>query len=398
MVCPHPDVFLPVSCDALTEAQKSDPTLAKCRLSADIKMLPLRNHQFYWKNTVLLRRWSARSSSDENSDDWNLVHQIVVPLKFRQHILSLAHDHPWSGHLGVTKTYDRVLQHFFWPGLKADVSRYCRTCHVCQIVGKPNQVVPPAPLHPIPAVGEPFERVLVDCVGPLPKTKSGSQYIFTIMCVATRFPEAIPLRKITAKSVTKALVKFFTTFGLPKTIQTDQGSNFLSKVFKNVLEALKVSHVVSSAYHPESQGALERWHQTLKAALRKYCLETENEWDDGVPLVLFALREARQESLGFSPSELVFGHNVRGPLKILKDKFFVPGAAGKSNVVDFISRTRERLQSACAVAKEALSLSQKKMKRCCGTTFFAGREGIGVASFTWFYIGCTVYRSLCDPK
>lgn len=122
--------------------------------------------------------------------------------------MSLAHDHPWSGHLGITKTYNRVLQHFFWPGLKTDVSRYCKTCHTCQVVGKPNRTVPPAPLRPIPAVGEPFERVLVDCVGPLPQNKSGSQYILTIMCAVTRFPEAIPLWNITAKSITKAITKF----------------------------------------------------------------------------------------------------------------------------------------------------------------------------------------------
>lgn len=212
----------------------------------------------------------------------------------------------------MTKTYNQVLQHFFWPSLKADVSRHCKNCHTYQIVGKPNQIVPPAPLRPIPAVGEPFERFFVDCVGPLPRTKSGSQFILTIMCTATRFPEAVPLQKITARADIKALIKFFTTFGLPKTVRTDQGSNSLSRVFRSALRALGVSHVVSSAY-PESQGALERWHQTLKSALRKYCMETGNEWDEGVPLVLFALREARQESLGFSPSELVFGHNVRGP-------------------------------------------------------------------------------------
>ncbi len=96
-----------------------------------------------------------------------------------------------------------------------------------------------ATLRPIPAVGEPFKRSCRLRWSPS-KTKSGSQYILTIMCIATRFPEAIPLRKITAKSVTKALIHFF-TFGLPKTIQTDQGSNFMSNVFKNVLKALKVS-------------------------------------------------------------------------------------------------------------------------------------------------------------
>lgn len=203
-----------------------------------------------------------------------------------------------------------MLQQFFWLGLKRDVSLFCRTCHVCQVTGKPNQVIKPAPLHPVPAMGEPFEHVLVDCVIPLPKTKSGNQYPLTIMCVATRYPEAIPIRSITAKAVVRALIKFFSTFGLPKIVQTDQGTNFLSGIFEQVLTSLSIAHRVSSAYHPESQGALERWHQTFKSVLRKYIMDSGREWDDGVPLALFAVREIVQESLGFSPAELVFGHTV----------------------------------------------------------------------------------------
>uniref|UniRef100_A0A4W5LNZ8 Gypsy retrotransposon integrase-like protein 1 n=1 Tax=Hucho hucho TaxID=62062 RepID=A0A4W5LNZ8_9TELE len=265
-----------------------------------------------------MRKWTSHVDA---GGDWNAVYQIVIPTAFRQNVLSLAHDHQWSGHLGITKTYDRVLRHFFWPGLKQDVAQFCRTCHTCQITGKPNQVIPPAPLCPIPVIGEPFEHVVVDCVGPLPKTKSGNQFLLTVMCMATRYPEAIPLRRITAPVVSKALIKFFSTFGLPKVVQTDQGTNFLSKLFKQVLKSLSVKHRVSSAYHPESQGALERWHQTLKSMLRKYCLESEKDWDEGVPLVLFAARETVQESLGFSPAELVFGHTVRGPMKVLKEQF-----------------------------------------------------------------------------
>lgn len=87
-------------------------------------------------------------------------------------------------------------------------------------VGKLSQVIPPAPLQPIPAIGEPFEHVLVDSVGLLPKTKAGNRFLFTIMCAATQFPEAVPLRQITAASVTSALLKFFNTFGLSKVIQT----------------------------------------------------------------------------------------------------------------------------------------------------------------------------------
>lgn len=102
------------------------------------------------------------------------------------------------------------------------MAEYCQTCAVCQQTGKPNQVIPPAPLVPISAIGEPFEHVIVDCVGPLPKTKADNQFLVTIMCVATRFPEAIPLRKITASVIVKHLIKFFSTFGHPKIIQTDQ--------------------------------------------------------------------------------------------------------------------------------------------------------------------------------
>lgn len=180
------------------------------------------------------------------------------------------------------------------------------------------------------------------------------------MRVSTRFPEAIPLCKITASAITKALTKFFTTFGLLKIVQTDQGTNFLSKTFKQTLQSLGVSHSVSSAYHPESQGALEHWHQTLKSMLRKYCHDTGKNWDEGVPFVLFAIRDAKQESLGYSPA--VFGHNVRGPLKVLKEQF-MSSSSPKTNVLDFVSQCREHLHHASSWAKEALSSSWAGMKK-----------------------------------
>lgn len=117
---------------------------------------------------------------------------------FRSQVLALAHDHPLSVHLGINKTYNKILKHFFWPGIKSDVSRYCRTCHVYQLASKPNQIFPPAPLSPLPLLGEPFGRVIIGCVGPLPKSKSGNQLILTIKCASTRFPEAVPLRRISA--------------------------------------------------------------------------------------------------------------------------------------------------------------------------------------------------------
>ena len=153
-----------------------------------------------------------------------------------------------------------MMRHFYWPKLSVDVAEFCRTCHTCQVVGKPQPSLKPAPLIPIPAFDEPFSRVLVDCVGPLPKTRSGHKYLLTIMDMSSRFPEAIPLRNITAKTVVEALVQFFTRYGLPKAVQSDQGSNFMSGLFQEVMYRLGVKQLKSSAYHPQSQGALERYH------------------------------------------------------------------------------------------------------------------------------------------
>ena len=108
-------------------------------------------------------------------------------------------------------------------------------------------------------------------------------------------------------------------FGLPHFVQSDQGSNFMSGIFQEVMFQLGVKQIKSSAYHPQSQGALERFHQTIKSMLRAHCFQEKKDWDEGIPLLLFAMREAIQTSLGFSPFKLVFGHTSRGPLKLLKE-------------------------------------------------------------------------------
>ena len=229
-----------------------------------------------------MRKW--RPFDVPPDDEWAVYHQIVVPKSYRHEILSIAHESPMSGHLGINKTYHKIINHFYWPGLKSDVSKYCKTCHTCQMVGKPNQTIPKAQLQPIPAFDEPFSRIRIDCVCPLPRTKSGNEYHLTIMCTSTRFPEAIPLRNIKTKSIVKAVIKFFTFVGLPKSVQSDQGSNFMSGIFQQVMHELGIKQYRSSAYHPESQGALERFHQTLKNIIKSYCCDTKKDWDEGIHL------------------------------------------------------------------------------------------------------------------
>lgn len=137
----------------------------------DIGLMP---YGYFICEGVLTRKWRPLTACA--SDEWWILYQVVVPVPYRKAVLSLAHDHHFAGHLCINKTTDRILRNFFWPGLKRDVAKYCKTCHLCQVVCKPNQLIPPAPLQPIPALSEPFEHVIVDCVGQLPRT---SQVIST---------------------------------------------------------------------------------------------------------------------------------------------------------------------------------------------------------------------------
>ena len=140
---------------------------------------------FYLNSGVLMRKWWPKDVPAD--EDWQVAHQIVLPRKYQGEILSLAHVSPMAGHLGVNKTYSKILNHFYWPHLRKDVSEFCKCCHVCQKVGKPNQTILVTPLKPIPVCNEIFSHVIFEFVGPLPKTTSGNQYLLTIMCRFTRF-------------------------------------------------------------------------------------------------------------------------------------------------------------------------------------------------------------------
>lgn len=106
----------------------------------------------------------------------------------------------------------------------------------------------------------------------------------------------------TAKAVVKALTQFSSVFRIPKVIQNDQGSNFSSHMLAQVLKLLHVRHK-SSAYHAQSQGVLDRFHQTLKSLLNVYCTKLDKDWKKGLPWLMLAAREAVQESTGLSPNE-----------------------------------------------------------------------------------------------
>lgn len=208
----------PLSRSELIEAQQEDAGLANLFTAVQpMEQINQVSCGHFLQDDLSVCKWVPFSGKETA----NPVYQVVVLTKYRYLVLKTAHGE-LSGHLGVRKTYDQVTRYSYWPCLKKDVACFVKTCHTCQLTGKPNQVMKPAPLYPIPSVSKPFEHVTVECVGPLSPSKSGSVYLLMVMRQCTRYPAAYPLRSITTKSVVKALSQFISIFGIPKAIHTDR--------------------------------------------------------------------------------------------------------------------------------------------------------------------------------
>ena len=245
--------------------------------------------------------------------------QLVIPKIFRDTVLNLAHESILGGHLGMKKTSEKIRIQFFWPGLQQDVKLHCLSCDVCQKTF-PKGKVSPASFEKMPLIETPFERVAVDLVGPIqPVTDRKNRYILTLVDYAIRYPEAIPLPGIEAERVAEALFNMFTRLGFPSEILTDMGPQFTSAVMKEISRLLSIKMLTTTPYHPCCNGLVEKFNGTLKSMLRKICTKNPKDWERFIPALLFAYRETSQESLGFSPFELLYGRTVRGPMSILKD-------------------------------------------------------------------------------
>ena len=169
----------------------------------------------------------------------------------------------------------------------------------------------------------PFKEIAMDIVGPLPRSWSCNRYVLVICDYATRYPEAIPLRSIDAAHVADQLIKVFSRVGVPQEFLMDQGSNFTSQLLAELYRLLHIHPIRTSPYHPQTDGLVEQFNQTLKSMLRKAITDERKDWDKLVPYLLIAYREVPQASTGFSPFELLYGRNVHGPLDVKLNRFLL---------------------------------------------------------------------------
>ena len=343
-----------ISSEELRTLQENDETLEAARRAADGEVNAA-GEGFFRRDGLLYRRWSPQGS---DGDEAQIVEQLVLPVQCRQPVVRLAHDIPMAGHLGKRKTADRIRQRFYWPSLYRDVAKYCQSCERCQ-KSSPRHTLK-APLVPLPIMETPFQRIAMDIVGPLPRSSSGKRFILVICDYATRYPEAIPLRNIDANTVAEELMKFFARVGVPSEILTDQGTNFTSQLLAEVYRLLHVKPIRTTPYHPQTDGLVERFNQTLKAMLRKTA-EEGKDWDRLIPYLLFAYREVPQASTGFSPFELLYGRQVRGPLDIIKETWEASNKSTES-VVSYVLSIQERLAKLREIVRENLQSAQSNQK------------------------------------
>jgi transposase InsO family protein len=164
----------------------------------------------------------------------------------------------------------------------------------------------------------PWEKIYLDKVGPLQLTEKGMRYILTCQDNLSKYFSATPLENQTSEKFTEAFVRnIILVYRIPSEIVTDQGTNFMSEVFKRICKLLKIEKICTTAFHPQANGALERTHKTLTNYLRCFCDGRTSDWDEWLPFACFTYNTTPHSVTRYTPYELLFGRlaNIPGKLE-----------------------------------------------------------------------------------
>lgn len=241
----------------------------------------------------------------------------MVPKHLRRDVLTTYHDAPTAGHLGFAKTYDRIRRKYYWPGLYGSIRRYVSHCRDCQRRKSPPQL-PPGTLHPIEPPDLPFAKIGIDLLGRFPATKNGNRWIIVCTDYLTRFTITKALPTAEASEIAKFMVEeIILKHGAPREMISDRGRSFLSMIVRDVNQICQTSHLLTTAYHPQTNGLTERFNKTLADMLSMYVDVEQRNWDTILPFVTFAYNSAKQDTTGFSPFFLVHGRDIQTPLDVI---------------------------------------------------------------------------------
>ena len=268
----------------------------------------------FWINWQTIERINNVLYMKRILHDDSVQYLLLVPEKLRKEVLDVFHSSVSAGHFGVSKTTSKIKEKFYWYKMREDIRLYINNCEPCNKAKRPKPK-PHAALNSYLA-GHPMDRVAMDIIGPLPKTQQGNKYILVIGDHFTRWMEAFAIGDQTSHTIAGKLVKeFMCRFGIPLDIHTDQGKNFDSQLVHDICKLLQVKKTRSTAYHPESNGLIEKFNQTLGQLIRTHVLENQ-DWDADIDLLMAAYRSTKHPATGYSPNYMMLGREVYSPLEL----------------------------------------------------------------------------------
>ena len=315
------EIKLPLKPKQLQQLQKNDTycrDVAK-KLHKDTELQKI----FIKEEGVLYRLWI---------EDGRTFKCILVPQVLQDFMIILAHD--YSSHNGSRRTYNCLRRQYYWPGIRKQIFRHCKTCKECVLQ---NQRQPEKCFGHFDSPDLPMEFICMDLVGPIhPPSRRGNKYVLTVIDMLTGFTIAVPIKNKNAETICKAYRdNIYCVFGGSSRMLTDNGSEFKNKEMQEVCDTLDLKHIFSPVYMPQSNGCLEGWHRFFKACIAKHIHGGGVEWDELVPLAVSAYNFFPCQSSKESPFILMFGRDPIVPVtKLLEPRSRYYGEIGSSLKMD----------------------------------------------------------------
>jgi hypothetical protein len=239
---------------------------------------------------------------------------LVVPRAMVTEVLSSCHSEPLAGHFGFAKTWGRVKSRFYWKRMGMDTKNFCDACLPCQT--RKTMQKPAVEMQSL-EVNEPMSVWAMDICGPFPESEDGNKYILVMGDLFTKWIEAVALKEVSAPTVARAMVdQVICRFGAPRMFLSDQGANFMSEFVGEVMDICNSTRVRTCAFHPQTNGFIERFNKTMAEQLSMYVSHDQKDWDKFLQPVLWAYRTVEQASSGFTPYEAMFGASPRLPVDV----------------------------------------------------------------------------------
>jgi hypothetical protein len=249
--------------------------------------------------------------------------------------------------------YQDLKQRFWWTKMKIEIAKYVARCDTCHRV-KVEHLKSAGMLQPLPIPSWKWEDISMDFITGLPKTSRGFDSIWVIVDHLTKTAHFVPVKTdYRASRYAKIYVaRIMSLHGIPKTIVTNRGTQFVSQFWKQFQKSLGTKLLYSIAYHPQTWGHTERVNQILEDVLRSCALTYQDQWDECLSLAEFSYNNSYQESIKMAPFEALYSRRYRTPLN-----WSEPGERWFYGV-DLVKRTKEKVKQ----IQKSLKFAQSRQK------------------------------------